>query len=89
MIENPTVTSLRALQMEVALGEAISLSRQQAREIWDAMQLIATKNSAEGIPRNVIQLAIKFNRCPIAWKVVADKAFVSERRAQKRNVPVR
>jgi len=59
MIENPTVTSLRALQMEVALGEAISLSRQQAREIWDAMQLIATNNSAEGMPRNVIQLAIQ------------------------------
>jgi len=47
MIENPTVTSLRALQMEVALGEAISLSRQQAREIWRAMQLSAPKNAAE------------------------------------------
>jgi len=33
------------------------------------------------MPRNVIQLAIKFNRCPIAWKVVADKAFVAERGA--------
>jgi hypothetical protein len=86
MIEDPTVTSLRALQMEVALGKAISLSCPQAREMWRAMQLIANKTSVEGMPGNLIQLATEFNRCPIAWKVIADKAFVNERKTGQRKV---
>ena len=84
MKEDPTITGLRALQMEVALGKAIGLSRQQAREMWRAMQLIATKASVAGMPGNLIQLASEFNRCPTAWKVVADKAFVNERNTGKR-----
>jgi hypothetical protein len=84
MIEDPAITGLRALQMEVALGKAIGLSCPQAREMWRAMQLIATKTSVEGMPGNLIQLAMEFNRCPIAWKVVADKAFVNERNTGKR-----
>ncbi len=43
MMEDPTVTSLRAFRMEVALGKAISLSNQQARETWRAMKLIVNK----------------------------------------------
>ena len=75
MIEDPTVTSLRAFRTEVALGKAIGLSMQQARETWRAMQLIATQGSVEGLPGNLIQTATDFNRCPPAWKVVADKVL--------------
>src|SRR4029078_2500297 len=80
MLEDPTVTGLRALRMEVALGKAISLSSQQAREIWRAMQLIATKGSVEGLAENLIQTATEFNRYPPAWKIVAVKALNARHR---------
>jgi len=75
VIEDPTITGLRALRIEVSLGKAISLSCQQARETWRAMQLLATQGAVEGVPESLVQLAMEFNRCPLAWKVVADKAL--------------
>ena len=48
--------------MEAALGKAISLSTQQARETWRAMKLIATKGSLDGLPGSLIQAAIEFNQ---------------------------
>jgi len=75
VIEDPTITGLRALRIEVSLGKAISLSCQQARETWRAMQLLATQGAVEGVPEGLVQLAMEFNRCPLAWKVVADKAL--------------
>ena len=86
MMEDPTVTSLRAFRMEVALGKAISLSNQQARETWRAMKLIANKGSVEGLPGSLIQAATEFNRCPPAWKIVADKALSAKRESDDLNV---
>ena len=77
MIEDPTIASLRAFRMEITLGKAINLSNLQAHETWRAMQLIAREGSVEGLPGNLIQTAMEFNRCPPAWKVVADKALGS------------
>ena len=85
MMEDPTVTSLRAFRMEVALGKAISLSNQQARETWRAMKLIVNKGSVEGLPGSLIQAATEFNRCPPAWKIVADKALCAKRESDDLN----
>ena len=68
--------------MEVTLGKAISLSKQQARETGRAMQLIATKESLDRLPGNLIQTATEFNRCPPAWKIVVDKALSAKRESE-------
>ena len=80
MIEDPTVTILRAFRMEAALGKVISLSTQQARETWRGMKFIVTKGSSDGLPGSLIQTAIEFNQYPPAWKVVADKALSANMR---------
>ena len=87
MMEDPTVTSLRAFRMEVILGKAIGMSNRQARETWRAMKLIATKGSLEGLTGSLIQTAIEFNQCPPAWKVVADKALTAKRASEDPNAP--
>ena len=84
MDQNSPVTGLRALARKVALERAIKLSGPQAHEIWRAMRLLAINRSVEGLPGAVAQLAMDFNQFPVAWKVIAKKAFIYDRLAGKR-----
>ena len=82
--QNPPVRNPRGLARKVALKKAIDLSDQRAHEIWRAIKLSGTKESLEGLPGNIIQLAMDFRHFPDAWKVIATKALAYERKIGKR-----
>ena len=84
MNQNSPVPGIRSLAKKVALGKATKLSRSQAYEIWRALQLLVSNESLEGRPAAVVQLAMDFNRFPVTWKVIADKAFEYEHLIDKR-----
>jgi len=82
--QNPPVRNLRALARKVALKKAMDLSDQRAYEIWCAIKLSGTKESLEGLPGDIVQLAMDFSHFPAAWKVIANKALAYERKTGKR-----
>jgi len=84
MDQNPPVRNLRELARKVALKKAIDLSDQRAYEIWRAIKLSGTKESSEGLPGAIVQLAMDFSHFPDAWKVIAKKALAYERKTGKR-----
>ncbi len=84
MDQNPPVRNLRGLARKVALKKAADLSDQRAYEIWRAIKRSGTKESLEGLPGNIVQLAMDFSYFPDAWKVIAKKALAYERKTGKR-----
>ena len=84
MDQNPPVRNLRGLARKVALKKATDLSDHRAYEIWRAIKLSGTKESLEGLPGNIVQLAMDFSHFPAAWKVIANKALAYERKSGKR-----
>jgi len=83
--QNPPVRNPRGLARKVALKKAIDRSDQRAYEIWRAIMLSGTKESLEGLPSDVVQLAMQFSHFPAAWKAIAKKALAYERKTGKRN----
>ena len=79
MDNNSHATGILALVSNVMLEKARELSGQQAFELWRLTQLIDTGASLESLPRATLQLAMDFNRFPLARKVVEEKAFAYER----------
>ena len=71
-------SGIKALAKKIALGKATKLSRPQAYQIWRALQLLVSNASLEGQPAAVVQLAMDFDRFPVTWKVIANKAFEHE-----------
>jgi hypothetical protein len=63
---------------EDALEKAVKLSRAQAHEVWQALQLLVSHERLIGRPAAVIELAMEFNPFPTTWKVIADKALEYE-----------
>ena len=84
MDQNPPVRNLRGLARKVALKKAMDLSDRRAYEIWRAMTLSGTKESLERLPGDIVELAMDFSHFPAAWKVIAGKALVYERKTGKR-----
>ena len=84
MDQNPPVRNLRGLARKVALKKAADLSDQRAYEIWRAIKLSGTNESLEGLPDNIVQLALDFSHFPDAWKVIAKKALAYERNIANR-----
>ena len=66
---------LLALVANVMLEKAKELSGLQAYELWRLTQLIDTGASLETLPRATLQLAMDFNRFPLARQVVEVKAL--------------
>ena len=75
MDNNSQVTGLRALVANVMLERARELSDLQAFEVWRLTQLIDTGASLETLPRATLQLAMDFNRFPLARHVLEQKAL--------------
>jgi len=75
MNNNSHVTGLRALVANVMLERAWELSDLQAVELWRLTQLINTGASLETLPRATLQLAMDFNRFPLARQVLEQKAL--------------
>jgi hypothetical protein len=48
------------------------------------MKRSGTKESLEGLPGAIVQLAMDFSHFPDAWKVIAKKALAYERKTGKR-----
>jgi len=69
------VAGVLALVANVMLEKARELSGQQAFELWRLTQLINTGASLESLPRATLQLAMDFNRFPIARQVLERKAL--------------
>ena len=69
------VAGLLALVANVMLEKAKELSGLQAYELWRLTQLIDTGASLETLPRATLQLAMDFNRFPLARQVVEEKAL--------------
>ena len=84
MDQNPPVRNPRGLARKVALKKAVVLSDQRAYEIWRAMKRSGTKESLEGLPGAIVQLAMDFSHFPDAWKVIAKKALAYDRKIGKR-----
>ena len=57
------------------LGRARELSGAQASEFWRLTQLIDTGASLETLSRATLQLAMDFNRFPLARHVLEQKAL--------------
>ena len=83
MNNNSHITGIRALVANVMLERARELSDQQAFEIWRLTQLIDTGASLETLPRAPLQLAMDFNRFPLARRVIEEKALAYERANQE------
>jgi len=66
-----------------ALDKAVKLSRAQAHEVWEALQLLVSRESLVGRPAAVVELAMQFNPFPVTWRVIADKALEYEHLAVK------
>ena len=73
----------RQSTFEDALEKAVKLSRAQAHEVWDALQLLVSRESLVGRPAAVVELAMEFNPFPVTWRVIADKALEYEHLAVK------
>ena len=69
------VAGLLALVANVMLEKAKELSGLQAYELWRLTQLINTGASLETLPRATLQLAMDFNRFPLARHVLEQKAL--------------
>ena len=70
------VAGLLALVANVMLEKARELSGLQAFELWRLTQLINTGASLETLPRATLhQLAMDFNRFPLARQVLEQKAL--------------
>ena len=69
------VAGVLALVANVMLEKARELSGLQAFELWRLTQLINTGASLESLPRATLQLAMDFNRFPIARQVLERKAL--------------
>ena len=69
------VAGLLALVANVMLEKAKELSGLQAYELWRLTQLIDTGASLETLPRATLQLAMDFNRLPLARHVLERKAL--------------
>jgi hypothetical protein len=77
------VAGLLALVANVMLEKARELSGLQAFELWRLTQLINTGASLESLPRATLQLAMDFNRFPLARRVVEEKAIAYEQCTRK------
>ena len=75
MDSSSQVTGLRALVANVMLEKVRELSGSQASEFWRLTQLIDTGASLETLSRATLQLAMDFNRFPLARQVVEEKAL--------------
>ena len=69
---------LRPSTFEAALEKAVKLSRAQAHEVWQALQLLVSHEPLVGRPTAVVEMAMEFNPFPATWKVIADKALEYE-----------
>ena len=69
------VAGLLALVANVMLEKARELSGLQAFELWRLTQLINSGASLETLPRATLQLAMDFNRFPLARQVLEQKAL--------------
>ena len=72
------VAGLLALVANVMLEKARELSGLQAFELWRLTQLINTGASLESLPRATLQLAMDFNRFPLARQALEHKALAYE-----------
>ena len=72
------VAGLLALVANVMLEKARELSGQQAFELWRFTELINTGASLESLPRATLQLAMDFNRFPLARQALEHKALAYE-----------
>jgi hypothetical protein len=79
MVNNSQVTGLRALVANVMLERARELSGPKALELWRLTQLIDAGASLGTLPPATLQLAMDFNRFPLARRVVEEKALAHER----------
>ena len=68
----------RPSTFEDALEKAVKLSRAQAHEVWQALQLLVSHEPLVGRPTAAVEMAIEFNRFPATWKVISDKALEYE-----------
>ena len=75
MDNNSHGTGRRALVANVMLEKVRELSGSQASELWRLTQLIDTGASLETLPRATLQLAMDFNRFPLAQQVLEQKAL--------------
>jgi len=75
MDNNSHVSGLRALVANVMLERARELSDLQAREVWRLIQLIDTGASLKSVRPATLQLAMDFNRFPLARHVLEQKAL--------------
>ena len=83
MDNNSHVTCVLALVANVMLEKARELSGLQAFELWRLTQLINTRASLETLPRATLQLAMDFNRFPLAREVLEQKALAYARTTGK------
>ena len=72
------VAGVLALVANVMLEKARELSGQQAFELWRLTQLINSGASLETLPRATLQLAMDFNRFPLARQSLEKKALAYE-----------
>ena len=79
MNNNSHVTGLSALVANVMLERATELSGPQAFELWRLMRLIDAGTSLKTLPPATLQMAMDFNRFPLARRVIEEKALVYER----------
>jgi hypothetical protein len=73
----------RAAARKVFVQKARRLSRPQAYEVWQAMQLISAKGSVAQVPDLIMELALHFHQSSATWKVIADKALEHEHLSEK------
>jgi hypothetical protein len=78
MDNNSHVTGLRALVANVMLERARELSDLQAFEVWRLTQLIDAGASLKSVPPATLQMAMDFNRFPLARRVIEEKAIAYE-----------
>ena len=79
MDNNSHVTGLRALVVNVMLERARELSDLQAFGVWRMMQRIDAGGSLKSVPPATLQMAMDFDRFPIARRVIEEKALAHER----------